>query len=507
MTSRRRFLSSSALSASALSSSAAPADDPSALVVDPQPLFDISPLLFMQFMEPLGVTDSSVEAAWDYERDDWRRDFLAASEDLGPQTLRWGGLYCRYYKWREGVGPAARRPSHRNYVWGGKETNRVGTAEFVSLCRRTGAEPLICVNFLSDGVERFRRTGEGDRSGDAREAADWVSYANDPDNKERRAHGDSAPYGIRLWQIGNETSYGNATFTRQESITHTIEFARAMKQRDPSIQIAGWGDRGREGYWAPDLWQQAGEHLDFVAFHMMGQGPIRKNTILRGNLYQKDPAQAWDELLELAGRVETRVREFEQAAGPKVPIAVTEGHLSLPYSNSNPLLLEWLSAVYHARSWNTYLRHGDRIRIATISDFEGTRWTVNSLLLQVPGGASYLTPAGAVSRLFRRHHGRQGVKVTAVPAGLDASASRDASTIYLHVVNTRYDKSVEARFVVPGATTTSGCVFAIAPEDLRQSAVPDQPTLFEPKQIPLAEMAWRFPPGAVAAVGLSLARL
>jgi hypothetical protein len=40
----------------------------SALILDPAPQFEISRLLYMQFMEPLGVTDSSVEAAWDYAR-------------------------------------------------------------------------------------------------------------------------------------------------------------------------------------------------------------------------------------------------------------------------------------------------------------------------------------------------------------------------------------------------------------------------------------------------------
>ena len=34
-----------------------------AVVIDPAPLFEISPHLYMQFMEPLGVTDSSVKAA------------------------------------------------------------------------------------------------------------------------------------------------------------------------------------------------------------------------------------------------------------------------------------------------------------------------------------------------------------------------------------------------------------------------------------------------------------
>src|SRR5437660_10775574 len=145
----------------------------SALVIDPTALFDISPRLYMQFMEPLGVTDSSVEAAWDYQRDAWREDFVKTTASLAPGVLRFGGLLSRYYKWREGVGPVERRPAMRNYVWGGKETNRVGTAEFAGLCKRVGAEPLYCVNFLSDGDKRYSQTREGNRTGDAQEAADW----------------------------------------------------------------------------------------------------------------------------------------------------------------------------------------------------------------------------------------------------------------------------------------------------------------------------------------------
>ena len=203
------------LRGAALAALPAAAQSPSSLVVDPQPRFDISPWLYMQFMEPLGVTDSSVEASWDYDRDDWRKDFVDTVKDLAPGSMRFGGLFSRYYKWREGVGPAGRRPSARNYVWSGKESNRVGTHEFVDFCRRVGAEPFYCVNFLSDGEKRYRATAEGDRSGDAREAADWVSYANDPDNQERKRNGGAEPYNLKLWQLGNETSYGNRTFTRR----------------------------------------------------------------------------------------------------------------------------------------------------------------------------------------------------------------------------------------------------------------------------------------------------
>jgi alpha-L-arabinofuranosidase len=40
----------------------------STILVDPKPLFELSPYLYMQFMEPLGATDGSVEAAWDHAR-------------------------------------------------------------------------------------------------------------------------------------------------------------------------------------------------------------------------------------------------------------------------------------------------------------------------------------------------------------------------------------------------------------------------------------------------------
>jgi alpha-N-arabinofuranosidase len=64
------------------------------------------------------------------------------------------------------------------------------------------------VNFASDGEKRFLSTPEGNRTGDALEAADWVSYANDPDDTERRRNGVAEPYNLKAWRLGNETSYG-----------------------------------------------------------------------------------------------------------------------------------------------------------------------------------------------------------------------------------------------------------------------------------------------------------
>ncbi|MBN2774138.1 MAG: hypothetical protein JXR31_07810, partial [Prolixibacteraceae bacterium] len=214
------------------------------ITVDPTPQFEISPTLFMQFLEPLGNTDPAIEAAWDYGIDNWREDLVKCVADLSPGMIRWGGNYTRYYKWREGIGPADKRPWLYNYYWGGKETNRVGTHEFVDFCKRTGAEPLLGVNFMSDGFEYFKNTSHGEnRFGTLEEAADWVSYCNDPDNKERIKNGATDPLGVKFWQVGNETSYGGKDgFSMEQAIFNTRKFAEEMRRRDPSIKLIGWGD-------------------------------------------------------------------------------------------------------------------------------------------------------------------------------------------------------------------------------------------------------------------------
>ncbi len=514
---RRKFLRnlSAVTVGAAMPSLAAPVNDgPPKVLIDPQPLFEISPYLYMQFMEPLGITDGSVEAAWDYDADGWRPDLVSVVKSLAPDVVRYGGLFTRYYKWREGIGPPRKRPVMRNYAWGGIESNRVGTHEFVSFCRRVGAEPLYCVNFLSDGERRYWKTPEGEnRTGDEIEAADWVSYANDPDNRERKQHGPVEPYKIKLWQIGNETSYDKNCFSKQESIQHTLEFARAMKRRDPSIQLIGWGDRGpgvNDPYWAGDLLRQAGEHLDYVAMHMMGLHPKRADTVLKGWRYQREPERAWEELLELSKWPEVRVQEFEEvvaSTNPKIGIAITEGHLSLSPYNTNPVLYEWLSGIFHARSMNIYQRHGARVRIATAADFFGTRWTVNAVMMPVPGGTSYLMPVGSVARLFKRHNGRQGVAVKSAPKDLDIAASRSGDRLYLHVANLNCRRPCEVALIVEGRAITEGRVFEIAPESPRVCVSENEPNVFAPVEKTLTigpQPAWRFPAASVSAVELNL---
>ncbi|NWG13969.1 MAG: alpha-L-arabinofuranosidase [Acidobacteria bacterium] len=487
------------------------------IVVDPRPLFDISPHLYMQFMEPLGTTDGSVEAAWDYDIDDWRPDLIRVAKDLSPDVIRWGGNFITFYRWREGVGPVSGRRPMYNYAWGGKESNRVGTREFVDFCRRTGARPLICVNLLSEGIAGFRKTVHNeDRAGDAAEAADWVSYSNDPDSRERKQHGDPEPYNIGLWQLGNETSYKSDGFSRDEYVRRLVEFARAMKRRDPSISLIGWGDATKsdgEDFWAPHVLERAGEYLSHVAVHMMNLKPRRADTVLRGFEYQKAPEQAWEELLDLTRVAENkllRIKEIVRAAAPRVGLAITEGHLSLRPHNVNPILQEWLTGVFHARILNLYQRHGDTVAIATAADFCGTRWTVNAVMMPVPArrGRCYLLPVGSVMRLFKRHYGKAAMAVIQAPASLDIAASGDENRVFLHVANMNYSDGVETDLSVRGRSIAGGRIREIAPGDPRAYVDAEQPDVFCPveKKLPAGSVArWRFPRASVSVVELDLA--
>jgi alpha-L-arabinofuranosidase len=367
---------------------------------------------------------------------------------------------------------------------------------------------MYCVNFMADGFKSYALRAEGDRTGDAGEAADWVSYCNDPDHRERKSHGHPEPYNVKIWQLGNETNYGPGGFKRSEAIPATIEFARAMRARDAKLKLIAWGDNN----WAGEMAQGCGDLIDFVAFHMMNQQPIRKDTVLNGPEYQRAPERAWEELMELyKERVEKKLLAIEadlDERNAKTPIAITEGHPSFHPHNANPILTEWLVGVYHARCMNLYARHGERVRMCTGADFNGMRWTVNAVLHEVPSGISYLTPIGSVMRLFKRHKGTHGVAVASAPPALDVAASRAGDRVVLHVANTDFSKSVEASLAVNGMAITAGTVHEIAPDDPRQHVNYRNPDVFKPRAHEIRPTAdgttfrWRFPARSVSAVEL-----
>ena len=91
MLSRRWILSAVLVILASLPARAAELPRPKAegavLRIDPVPRFELSPHLYMQFMEPLGTTDSSVEAAWSQQREAWRKDVVEATLTLAGMSV------------------------------------------------------------------------------------------------------------------------------------------------------------------------------------------------------------------------------------------------------------------------------------------------------------------------------------------------------------------------------------------------------------------------------------
>jgi alpha-N-arabinofuranosidase len=479
-------------------------DRRSTIVVDPHPLFELSPYLYMQFMEPLGATDGSVEAAWDHTIDGWRDDVLAVTRDLAPTMMRWGGIFVDFYRWREGVGPRAQRPAMLNLLWGGVESNQIGTSEFVGLCKTVGAEPLICVNFESDGRQQYVKAKDSVRTADATEAAAWVAYCNDPHHAERLTHGRAAPIGVRYWQIGNETSYDKSGFDLETAARKTVEFAKAMRAADPGIRLIAWGDSD----WAGRMADVAGQHINYLAFHHMFDPDSREKPVLRGESYRRDPDATWAQLMGAWQTHDTKIRRVRDSlGGRRIPLALTECHFTIPGRDRGDVLSTWAAGVSYARILNNHQRHGDVLQIATAADFCGTRWQNNAVMIPVPKGSgrAYLQPVARVMQLYRHHIGTHAITVSDIPEGLDIVASRRDNTVFLHVANTQRTKPVRAALRIGRSTIRRGRVLEIAEDSTVELSYLNSGEVMKVVEKPLSpDTVWEFPAASVSAVELEI---
>jgi len=473
------------------------------LNINPKPLFDLSPWLYMQFMEPLGVTDSSVEAAWDHGTDRWRDDVVQVTKELAPGMIRWGGCFSSFYRWKEGIGPRDQRKPMFNILWGGIESNQIGTAEFVDFCKQVGADPLMAVNFESDGQANWAINIKGEiRRGDASEAADWVDYCNNPSNKLRIKHGLKDPLTIKVWQLGNETSYGKNRFDLETAAKKTIEFSKTMKAVDPSIKLIGWGDSG----WAPKMIDIAGEHIDYIAFHhMFNPSPIPERSPLKDNDYRKDPAATWEILMNGYKYHEDKIMGIRnEVSSYNMPLAMTECHYSLPGRNRCEVLSSWATGVSYARFMNLHERNGDLLKIATAADFCGTRWQNNAIMIPVPGGKSFMMPVAKIMSLYRKHTGNQYLEVSNVPNGLDITASRTGNTIYLHVVNINRAWPVKLNLAINNLSVKSAKAFELTTDpEFEILRAENDPLIPKERVLPVDEPIV-FPSASVTAVELTV---
>lgn len=491
------------------------------IAIDTQPLYKLSPYLFMQFAEPLGTADSSIDAAWDFRNNCWQVRTLDILKELGPTMIRWGGCFASYYHWREAVGPD-RIPMH-NLCWDGIYLNQVGTAELAELSRLLGSELLMTVNFLGDGRKEWQEARPGDnRVGTAREAADWIRYCNDPDDKLRRSHGVREPYNIRYWQIGNETGYAppcfQSGFTSRENALHAAEFASEMLKADPSVKLIVWGDgpnqvwkeRFRNGQlsdWTKEVCESTGDKADLVAFHNHFGGD-EEFAALNGTNYRKDPALTWELLQQAVCDFNDRLEYMHRSVLPYgKKLAMTEGHMVHACRDRTGLMASWAAGVMYAECFNALQRHGDVVEIATLADFMGNRWNSNAVMLPapawIPEAAPYLLPVGHIAKLYRHHTGEEAVGVDTGSTSVDAAASCTGNKFFCHLVNMERDSAPKITLAIGGKTITNFKVLEIA-ADPELEVMENTSTALEPVERNITDGNYTLPGAAVAVIEAEL---
>ncbi len=166
----------------------------------------------------------------------------------------------------------------------------------------------------------------------------------------------------------------------------------------------------------------------------------------------------------------------------------------------------WAVGVAYARMLHIHERHADLLKIATLSDFCGTRWQVNSVMIPTPSGRSYLLPVAHVMRLYKRHGGEQATSVLACPEGLDVTSSRSGPKLFLHVVNTRREQSITARLEVQNFSIASGRCFEIA-ADPQLEVLESCSDVLGVTETKLSGGEWTFPAASVSAIELDLLAL
>jgi alpha-L-arabinofuranosidase len=197
------------------------------------------------------------------DSDGFREDVLELVRELGVTVVRYpGGNFVSGYRWEDGVGPVAERPTRLDPAWRTIETNEFGLNEFARWAAKADLEVMLAVNLGTRGMQ---------------EAIDLLEYCNHPDGSYlsdlRVRHGAKEPHGIRMWCLGNEMDgpwqLGHKTAAEYGRLA--AETARAMRQFDPALELVACGSSYRSmptfGTWEATVLDLTYDVVDFISAH------------------------------------------------------------------------------------------------------------------------------------------------------------------------------------------------------------------------------------------------
>ncbi|GAA4777230.1 alpha-L-arabinofuranosidase C-terminal domain-containing protein [Stakelama sediminis] len=392
--------------------------------------------------------------------DGYRNDVMAALKKLHVPVIRWpGGCFADTYDWRDGIGPAAKRPRRINGNWGGvTDDNSFGTNEFMNYSERLGADAYVSLNLGSLP---------------AHTSAQWVEYmTSDSDStlaQERRANGRDKPwknlkyvgFGNELWGCGGDmnATYATELFKRYAAFVNPAPGA-------PSFVKVASGPHDTQYDWTETLMKNGGKQLGAISLHYY---------TIPGDWEHKGSAtgftrQEWATTLSKARAIDGMIARHSAIMDKydpdkKVALYVDEwGTWYDQEPGSHPGFLYQQNTLRDAEvaalTLNIFFRHTDRVKLAAIAQMVN----VLQAMILTKGDKMLLTPTYDVFHMYIPFQG-----ATPYPASVsgpeykqgdvdlpmvDVSAAKGTDgKLYLSLVNLDPDRAAHVVTGLKGAAT------------------------------------------------------
>lgn len=380
---------------------------------------EISPLQYGQFIEHLGravnggIYDEHSALA---DQDGFRKDVIEKVKELRTPILRYpGGTFTKIYHWEDGIGPKSERKKRKNLIWGGIEDNHFGTTEFISYCRKIGAEPFLVVNMATGTPE---------------EAANWVEYCNGTGDTYyanlRRSHGFKEPFNVKYWGIGNE-EYAETDAGRDQDVQTYIKdtwfFVKLMKLQDPGLKLVLVGNSD-DTVWTRQVLEKLGPVCDFLAVHLYSiPSDTSYNTLIRSIDQFEKPLQDMETLLSKIPSKVTNFNSWYRFPPRTAPIQLAVDEWGIWDINSKKgkglfqmeYQYNWSHALGVATFLNLFQRHSSSIGMATWAQ------TVNVLApVMADSAGSYRQTIFTPLKAFRDFAGKYALKSATTSPEMEA---------------------------------------------------------------------------------------
>ncbi|MCL5271108.1 MAG: DUF1080 domain-containing protein [bacterium] len=392
----------------------------------------------------------------------FRPDLISAVAGLRPPVIRWpGGAYAERYRWKEGIGPQSKRVRSPIVIWDDQDVNSFGTDEFIALCRRLKADPLIVIN-----------TGRHDpatpRSKYIRDACQWLEYCNGPIEstwgKVRALNGHPEPYGVKYWEIDNETWPVGAS----EYCRIVREFVPALKAVDPTIKIAICGcadydNSPKIGGWNRVVIPECATLADYYSIH-----------------HYEDPDQYAEDPRRYEAFLTTIENQIKNSPNPNLKIFVSEW---------NAQSTDWRTGLYCGGLLNGFERCGTFVGMASPALFlrhiSASAW--DNAFINFDQKSWFPAPNYVVMKLWHDHYAPERIALegNAGPLNIVATRTEDGNRVVVKAVNPGGSDVDLALRLRGGFRPLSVRLQLIAPGSVAARNTLDTPDAVRPENVPI----------------------